>query len=159
MKKKKKMDIQLVKMRHERKIRKLEKAIRQLKKTPRQLKPIEEYKLPPAVMKEIPIRTRPITEEDKQVFETLEKMKRLWVTYRSTERLMEQKCLRRVVAMQAQALRVLQTENPALYEAAVSIDPNFLPFDDQHMITETAPNPEYVPPDGVKVDVSKIWFM
>ena len=159
MKKKKKLDIQLVKMRHERKIRKVEKQIRQLKKTPRQLKPIEEYKLPPSIMKELETRTRPLTDEDKRVMEDLDKMDRLWIAYKSHERRMEQWSLRRVVSAQTRVLHVLQNESPRLYAAAVAHDHQLLPFEDRHLVTETPANPEYVPPDGAKVDVSKIWFM
>lgn len=158
-KKKKKMDVQLVKLRHERKVRKVEKAIRQLKKTPRQLKPIEEYALPPAIVRQLEMRTRPQTEEDRQVEETLAKLKRLWLSYKSMERIVDQRNLKQVIAAQNRALAVLQSESPRLYEAAVSLDPNLIPFQDEFMLTETAPNPEYVPPDGVKVDVSKVWTM
>lgn len=159
LKKKKKLDVQIMKMRHDRKIRKVEKAIKQLKKTPRQLKPIEEYKLPPAILRDIEQRTRPLTEEDKQTMQVLDKLNRVWIAYKSQERLQEQQNIRQVASAQQQVLRVLQSENQRLYEAAVAIDADLLPFEDNHMITETAPNPEYTPPDGAKVDISKVWYM
>lgn len=158
-KKKRKLDVQILKLRHERKIRKLEKAIRQLKKTPRQLKPIEEYKLPPALMRELEARRRPITEDDEKVIEMMNKMSRLWISYNSQRRRMEQQAISRVVASQQKALDILRRESPDLYSAAVAIDPNFLPLEDEHLLTETAPNPEFTPEDGTKTDISKVWAM
>jgi len=154
-KKKKKLDIVILKMRHERKIRKLEKAIRKLKKTPKQLKPIDEYALPPAVLKEIHIRTRKEEDPDSE----FRKLSKIWMTYRREEGRRERDCIIRVSAAKDQALQVLKMESLSLYEKAIDFDHKLLPFQDNSVITETPLNPEYTPPDGVKTDISKIWAM
>jgi large subunit ribosomal protein L40 len=154
-KKKKKVDVLIVKMRVERKIRKLEKGIRKLKKTPKQLKPIEEYALPPAIIKNLDARTRKETQEDAD----MPKLSKIWIAYRQEEGRREQRCLKKIIEAQDKALQVLKEESPELYEKAISIDASLLPFNDNIMIAETPSNPNYTPPDGIKTDISKIWSM
>lgn len=159
LKKKKKLDIQLVKMRVDRKIRKLEKEIRKLMKTPKQLKPVEEYQLPIPVLKELEARKRVISEEDKKVQAEMEKLTRIWISYKAEERRQEQIQLRTMVKAQETALRILKEESPQLYHAALAIDPHFLPFLDHHIIKETPRIDGYNPPDGLMTDVTKAWKM
>ena len=154
-KKKKKVDILIVKMRVERKIRKLEKGIKKLLKTPKQLKPIEEYSLPPAILKSLAERTRKDGQDDPD----FPKLSKLWIAYKQEEGRQEQDCLKKVMAAQDHALQVLKEESVDLYMKAISIDHKLLPFEDNNMITETPANPEYTPPDGTKTDISKIWSM
>lgn len=159
LKKKKKLDVQVVKMRIERKIRKTEKEIRKLMKTPKQLKPVEEYQLPIPVLKELDARKRTITDQDKRTLEEMEKLTRIWISYKAEERRQEQIQLRRVVQAQEKALNILRLESPELHKAALEIDSNFLPFVDDHLIKETPGIKNYNPPDGIKADVTKIWKM
>lgn len=154
-KKKKKIDIVIVKMRVERKVKKLEKAIRKLKKTPKQLKPIEEYVLPPAILKAIDVRTRVAEESDPDIF----KLSKVWRAYRTEEGIREKQSLMKVLSSQNKALQILKQESPMLYSKAIDIDPNLLPLDDTNIVTETPPNPDYTPPDGTRTDISKIWSM
>ena len=154
-KKKKKMDIVILKMRHERKIRKLEKGIRKLKKTPKQLKPIEEYVLPPSILKALDVRTRDSQGTD----EELMKLSKLWIAYKREEGRREKECLKKVVAAQDKALEVLKKESLSLYQKALEVDTSLLPLNDLDVVTETPANPEYTPPDGTKTDVSKVWSM
>lgn len=159
LKKKKKLDVQVLKMRVERKIRKTEKEIRKLMKQPKQLKPVEEYQLPIPVLKELDARKRAITEEDKKVLEDMEKLTKIWISYKAEERRQEQIQLRKVVKAQEKALAILKLESPELYKAALEIDENFLPFVDDHIIKETPRIDGYNPPDGIKTDVTKVWKM
>lgn len=158
-KKKKKLDIQIVKMRVERRIRKIEKEIRRLKKTPKQLKPIEEYQLPPHIMKELKVRKRVLTEEDEKITENVEKLSRLFGMYHSREKRREARDIKIVMAAQQKALDVLKSESLELYLKALEIDETLLPFDDQKIITETPKNPDYKSRDGLRTDVSKVWTM
>ena len=158
-KKKKKLDIQIVKLRVERKIKKLEKEIRRLKKTPKQLKPIEEYQLPPQIMKELSLRKRPETQEDEAVEDSVRKLSRLWILYNQVLKNQEAADIRKVMASQQRALEVLKTHSLELYLAALEIDESLIPFEDNKIITETHRNPDYEPPDGLRSDVSKVWTM
>lgn len=159
LKKKKKLDVQVLKMRVERKIRKTEKEIRKLMKQPKQLKPVEEYQLPIPVLKELDKRKRAVTEEDKRVLEDMEKLTRIWISYKAEERRQEQIQLRKIVKAQEKALAILKLESPELYKAALEIDEDFLPFVDDHIIKETPRIDGYNPPDGIKTDVTKVWKM
>lgn len=159
MKKKKKADVSLVKTKVDRKIRKLEKEVRKLRKTPNQLKPIEEYVLPPAVMREIPRRTRKLGKETKEFFATYEKLNRIWIEYKLQESASELQALVRIQKAQDKALNELKSESLELYLAALQIDDDLLPFADKVIIKETPANKEYNPPDGRQTDVSKVWSM
>lgn len=154
-KKKKKLDIQIIKARHERRVRKTEKAIRKLKKTPKQLKPVEEYRLPPSIMKNLAARMRPTVPVDPNLL----KIGRVFTVYKSIEGLREQRELRAILALQDRTLEILRKESEVLYQKAVARDPTLLPFEDNCVVTETPANKDYTPADGVKVDISKVWAM
>lgn len=160
LKKRKKVDIEVLKIRHERKIRKMEREIRRMKKTPRQLKPIEEYVLPPKIMKELDTRIRKNDEKEVELLQlNLKKMSRLWSEYKSVDRKLQKLNMTLVLKAQSEALEKLKEIDEELYLNAVAKDESMKLIVDDQIITETAPNPEYKTKDGKKTDVSQEWFM
>lgn len=81
----------------ESKIRKLEKEIRKLIKTPEQ--PSKEYQLPIPVLKELEARICVISEEDEKVQVGIEKLARIWISYKAEEERKEQVQLERMVVV------------------------------------------------------------
>lgn len=160
MKKRKKVDLEILKIRQERKIKKLEREIRRIKKMPRQLKPIEEYSLPPKIMKEIEMRTRKNDPQQVKLLDAnIRKMLPLWVEYKSIERKMQKEDMQSVLKAQAAALAKLAEIDQELYANAIAKDESMANLVDDQMVKETPPNPKYKTKDGKKTDVSKEWFM
>ena len=160
LKKRKKVDIEILKLRQERKIKKLEKEIRRMKKTPRQLKPIEEYSLPPKIVREIESRRRETDPEFvMKVERDISKMSRLWSDYASANRFQQRKDMKMVLASQSKALNLLKEIDPEMYWNAVAKHPAMDEFIDDRIVKETPANSEYKTRDGRKTDISKEWFM
>lgn len=156
-KKKKRIDPTMLRAKVDRKLKKLEKSIRKLERNERQLKPIVEYTLPPAIAKEIELRTR--NEDYSSIEKDYNNILKIWTIYKSRESELELKNLRRIQRAQEKALLELKVLSPFLYEAAVSFDDSLLPFLDETMIRETPKLDNYTPPDGNKLDISKEWKM
>src|ERR1700712_2866479 len=154
LKKKKRIDPQLLRRREERKIRKLEKEIRRLELTPKQLKPIIEMQLTPQIIKELPQRQRQEVEVDSEAEKQLERMVKLWSIYRSEQRISELKSIKSVVNSQKKALNVLREESPQLSSSAISIDQNLIAFESDYVKKETPKLENYVRPDGRRNDIT-----
>lgn len=159
MKKKKKVDVSVVRMRVERKIRKLEKEIRKLKRQPRQLKPIDEYVLAPQILRNLAPYKRGKDEQQDTTVAEHDKLNRVWIEYVGAVAREEARAVRAMVAAQEQALHVLKSESLALYMQALQIDAQTLPYRDHVVIRETPPSVDYVAPDGKQMDVTKVWKM
>lgn len=159
MKKKKKTDISLTRMKQERRAKKIEKEIKKMRKTPKQLKPVDEYVLAPQIMKELKARQRKPTEADAVVKDSVDKFSIIWVEYTNQQATLEYRALRRVQQAQAKALEHLKLESRELHRAALEIDELLLPFEDNLIIKDTPPNKNYVRPDGKKSDITKAWSM
>lgn len=158
LKKKKRMDPVLLKLRVDRKIRKLEKAIRQLENAEKVLKPLMEQTLAPHVYREIDLRVRN-PEMLQQLKDQMDKLLRVWSVYRKEVAEQQQKSIDRMTAAQQRVIDELRNNWPQLYEHAISIDQSLLPYEETHVITDSPPNPSYVPPDGSRTDVTKQWVM
>ncbi|XP_054167165.1 39S ribosomal protein L40, mitochondrial-like [Oppia nitens] len=157
MRKKKRIDPQLLKRREERKLRKLEKEIKRLEATPKQLKPIIELQLTPQVIKELEQRKR--QEINDQSLQEWQRIHKLWSIYKCEQRLAEIKSITSMVKSQNNALKVLRNESEELYQSAISIDDNLIPFKTNNVKKETPKVEEYVPPDGKMNDITKQWAM
>ncbi|CAG0914652.1 unnamed protein product [Notodromas monacha] len=156
MKKKKRLDPAIVRAREERKKKKLEKAIRKLEKHAKQLKPIEEMEVPYRLRTEIPMRTRklpPMTAEElENRIETLKE----WARHRGKVAIAEASWIEKMVQAQDKALQELRKESEELYQAAIQIDPELLPYRTKGCV-ESAPISNYEPADGYIHDVSRKW--
>ncbi len=135
LRKKKRIDPQVLKRRTERKLRKLEKEIRRLESTKKQLKPIIEAN------------------------NELKRMTKLWSIYKSEERVTELKSIKSMVYSQNRALNELRKESQELYESAISVDNDLMPFKVEDVKKETPKIDNYETPDGRITDLTKQWTM
>lgn len=158
LKKKKRLDPVILKMRVDRKIKKLEKSIHQLECADKVMKPILEHTLPPHVHKELESRTRTGVSAT-ELKERMDRLFQVWALYRKQVDTQQSQSLKRVLQAQQRALDELKAESHELYEHAISIDDQLLPFQDSSLITERGPCSAYVPPDGIRTDVTKQWVM
>jgi large subunit ribosomal protein L40 len=158
LKKKKRLDPIVLKMRVDRKVRKIEKAIRQLENAEKVLKPLMERTLAPQVYRELELRTR---DEDQleQLKERADKLFQLWSLYRKDVSDQQIRSIRQVTLAQQRVLTELQAEWPELHQHALSIDEQLLPYEETRLITDSPPNPAYIPPDGTRTTVTKQWMM
>ncbi len=157
LKKRKRIDPQVLKRRTERKLRKLEKEIRRLESTKKQFKPIVELQLTPQIIKELPQRQR--KEVDFEANNQLKIITKLWSIYKSEERLTELKSIKSMVDSQNRALNQLRKESQELYESAISVDNNLIPFKVEDVKKETPSIDNYDTPDGRITDLTKQWTM
>ncbi|XP_013791787.1 39S ribosomal protein L40, mitochondrial-like [Limulus polyphemus] len=156
LRKKKKIDPAVLKMREERKKRRLEKAIRKLEKSARRLKPIEEIEITPSLRKEITLRKR---EGSHLTFEEIEEQYQLqkkWAHYRYHQHLAEMSMIERIISAQNRALVALREESEELYQEAIQIDSALIPFKVSGPV-QTPPIKNYDPPDGEYTDMTKKW--
>uniref|UniRef100_A0ABM2A8A5 Large ribosomal subunit protein mL40 n=1 Tax=Anopheles coluzzii TaxID=1518534 RepID=A0ABM2A8A5_ANOCL len=156
LKKKKKLDPQIVKQREERKRKRLEKQIRRLEKNARQLKPIEELEVPMELIDEQSKRKRNVPKPTAELLESRALLEKQWAKYRMQEKLADYQLFDRIVAAQAKALGELQLASDELYQRAIQPDPALLPFVAQGPVS-TPPIKDYEQPDGEYIDVSRKW--
>uniref|UniRef100_A0A2R5LAE5 Large ribosomal subunit protein mL40 n=1 Tax=Ornithodoros turicata TaxID=34597 RepID=A0A2R5LAE5_9ACAR len=156
LKKKKRVDPAVLRMREERRKRKLEKGIRQLKKHGKKLKPIDEMEVPPTLQREISKRRRGAPVLTYETCQERAALQRAWTTYRQQMHRCEASMIERVVAAQSRALEELYNESPELYQAAIQPDHTLLPFC-LKAIVETPPIKGYEVPDGLYEDTTKKW--
>lgn len=147
------------KKQYDRKVRRLEREIARLSALKPTLKPILELKLPTNVAKEIEARTRAVDAEQQQAQTLLRYYLKLWSDYQSLEATNE---LRQIAAMtrsQEKALKLLRDEYPELYQQAVALDQQLIPYTvaGSSIRKETPPNPQYRCPDGKATDTTKLW--
>lgn len=158
LKKKRRLDPAVLKMRVERKVKKIEKSIRQLEMADKVLKPLLEQTVPPHVHRELALRTRPAGELA-PAQARLDRLLPAWTAYRKEVDRQQQRSVRQVLRAQQRALLELRAESEPLYRRAIAVDAALLPFDDELVLTESGPSASYRPPDGLRTDVTKQWIM
>ncbi|XP_046402439.1 39S ribosomal protein L40, mitochondrial [Ischnura elegans] len=156
LKKKKRLDPQVLKQREERKKKRLEKQIRRLERNARQLKPIEEVETPLKLIDERQIRSRnlpPVSPEEEEQRALLFKE---WARYKRDQRISDIQMIDRVVFSQQKALDELRIASESLYLEAIKIDQKLLPFEATGPVRTPAIK-GYSVADGDYLDVSKKW--
>ncbi|XP_046441189.1 39S ribosomal protein L40, mitochondrial-like [Daphnia pulex] len=154
MKKKKKMDPQILKAREERKKKRIEKSIKKLEKNVKQLKPIEEIDLSISLQKEKWTRERAETVPE-PLLRQRQNILKAWCTYKYQQHLQEMKMVDRIGTSQSRALEQLREISENLYIGAIQTDSTLLPF--------TAVGPSSTPPlnnyevDGEYIDETPKW--
>uniref|UniRef100_A0A023G7B2 Large ribosomal subunit protein mL40 n=1 Tax=Amblyomma triste TaxID=251400 RepID=A0A023G7B2_AMBTT len=156
LKKKKRVDPAVLRMREERRKRRIEKGIRQLKKHAKKYKPIEELEVAPKLQKELGLRHRALPVLDHEACQLREAMQRAWSTYCMRKHMNEAAMLERIVATQQKALEMLKDASEELYTAAIQADNGLLPAQFKAVVS-TPPIENYEAPDGKYVDTTKKW--
>ena len=159
-KKKRRIDPAVFKVRIERKIKKLEREVNKLESEPKQAAPILEYQLTNSDIRDLNSRPQHKMEDFELTPGALRAARRLWTFYRHEQSAMERRSIARIEAAQTKALEQLENLDEDLYRETLTVDDTVLiPYRSSHMRKETAPNPNYTPPDGVVKDVTKEWVM
>ncbi|GLV40523.1 mitochondrial ribosomal protein L40 [Carabus blaptoides fortunei] len=155
LKKKKRIDPQVIKAREDRKRKKLEKMIRRLERNARQLKPLDELEVPLNLVDEKQKRLRPVTlpveELERRVL-----LEKAWTKYKHQQHLADMQMIDRICASQQKALDELRKESEELYQEAIQIDARLLPFIARGPVS-TPPIINYDSPDGDYNDITKKW--
>ncbi|XP_054745701.1 39S ribosomal protein L40, mitochondrial [Anastrepha obliqua] len=156
LKKKKKLDPQIIKHREDRRRKKLEKQIRRLEKNARQLKPVEELEVPLTLLDEKAKRERklaPLSEEEleKRALQTKE-----WAKYKHQMKIHDFQIIDRLLQSQNRALEELRKESEELYQEAIQIDMTLVPVTVKGPVA-TPPIKNYVSPDGDYIVEVKKW--
>lgn len=156
MKKKKKMDPAIVKVREDRKRRRLWKECRRLMKTQKQLKPVDEITIPYSIIdhREKYLRKKPAM--NVEVLDERADLLREWTSYKNDRATRDFNMIDRIYRSQVKALKQLQIASPTLYEEAIKIDENLLPIT-LNGPTFTPPIKDYESPDGEYIDVTRKW--
>ncbi|XP_036342739.1 39S ribosomal protein L40, mitochondrial isoform X2 [Rhagoletis pomonella] len=149
LKKKKKLDPQIIKQREDRRKKKLEKQIRRLEKNARQLKPIEELEAPLTLLDEKD------TLRDEEI-ETRALLNKKWAKYKHHEKLLDFQNIDRLIQSQNRALEELRKESEELYQEAILKDITLLPVNVKGPV-ETPPIKNYVSPDGDYINEANKW--
>lgn len=154
MKKKKKIDPHVARAREERRKKKIEREIRKLRKQALQLKPIDELEVPPELILKKELRSRPPLNLSEEVLEKRKNLIDEWTAYRSKETQKDYKMIDRLMFAQQKALDELRLESEELYQEAIQIDENLIPFHAKGPV-RTPPIKDYDVPDGDYVNVTR----
>uniref|UniRef100_A0A8D8CQ29 Large ribosomal subunit protein mL40 n=1 Tax=Culex pipiens TaxID=7175 RepID=A0A8D8CQ29_CULPI len=157
LKKKRKIDPQVLKQREDRKRKRLEKQIRRLEKNARQLKPVEDLQVPIELLDQQAQRRR--TQGVKVTPAMLDErvlLEKQWAKFKMQEKLGDYQLIDRVLAAQTKALNELRFESEALYQAAIQPDGALVPLKAVGPVA-TPPIRGYEMPDGEYIDISKKW--
>ncbi|XP_058796785.1 large ribosomal subunit protein mL40 [Phymastichus coffea] len=154
LKKKKKLDPALIRAKEERRKRKLEKAIRRLEKHTKQLKPIAELNLTIAKKAELEAQRKSVQELTvEEIEERAQKLKE-WNKLKNIEHKKLMAYIYEAITKQDEAYDKLRLESEEKYQKAIQIDPTFLPYSYKGP-PETPPVPDYIPPDGDYIDITR----
>ncbi|EDV95095.1 39S ribosomal protein L40, mitochondrial [Drosophila grimshawi] len=156
LKKKKKLDPQVVKQREDRRKKKIEKQIRRLEKNARQLKPVEELEVPLDLIDNKAKRERKLTPLGTAELEQRALLKKEWARYKHDEKVADFQIIDRLVQSQNKALEELRRESEELYQAAIEVDMKLLPVSVKGPVA-TPPIKNYVSPDGDYVHQAMKW--
>ncbi|XKL63177.1 hypothetical protein PGB90_005541 [Kerria lacca] len=156
MKKKKKTDPNILKLRTERKRKRLWKEIKRLTKQQKQLKPLDEIEVPYHLSDEPEKyeRMKPILSTE--ILEERAELLRKWSVHKLRFHTKDLQIIDKLEAAQSHALDELKKESSELYEEAIKIDETLLPFTAEGP-TETPPIKNYEIVDGEYIDVSRKW--
>lgn len=158
--KKRRIDPAVLKLRVERKIGRTEREIQRLENEPKQLIPILEYQYTNSEIRDLQSRPEHSLEDAGITAADVRAAQRMWSFYRVEQSKILYKSIRRMERAQARALDTLKELDKDLYDRTVSVDETLLiPYRSSLIRKETAPNPNYVPPDGYVKDISKKWVM
>ncbi|CAJ0942445.1 unnamed protein product, partial [Mesorhabditis belari] len=156
MKRQKKIDPEIAKVREIRKRKKLEREIREMQKHSKKVKPVDEIALDIKSAKNIHERTRKQVTLTEQQADERTLIAKEYCRSRNTQMRHDDQWIRQALYMQKKALAELKTLSPHLYEEAVKNDLGNLP----HIIDGpalTSPVKNYDPPDGDYVDTTRTW--
>ncbi|CAH0550494.1 unnamed protein product [Brassicogethes aeneus] len=156
LKKKKRLDPAIVRSREERKKKKIEKQIRRLEKNARQLKPIQECEVSLAILDDRSKRERNLPALSGEIVEKRILLEKKWALFKREQHLKDIQLIDRIGYSQQRAMDELRNESEELYQEALQIDFQLLPFSSQGPV-ETPPIKDYQPPDGDYQDISKVW--
>uniref|UniRef100_A0A914Z122 Large ribosomal subunit protein mL40 n=1 Tax=Panagrolaimus superbus TaxID=310955 RepID=A0A914Z122_9BILA len=156
MKRQKKVDPEVAKVREARKRKKLEREIRDMQKHSKKPKPVEELTIDVRRAKNLPerIREMPVISEEKAEERAL--ILKEYTKFAHQQRLADEKWLKESIKRQDAALKELKRVSPDLYNSAIQFDQNLLPFHFKGP-SLTPPIKGYVSPDGEYVDTTKSW--
>ncbi|XP_034238812.1 39S ribosomal protein L40, mitochondrial [Thrips palmi] len=150
------LDQNTIKVRDERKKRKIEKEIKRLQKFTATLKPIEEQQLPLHIQDEYEQRQRPETKLTPEEDERRALLMKQWSRHRALEHKADVRMIERIQYSQQLALDKLREESEELYQAAIKIDAALVPVTIKGP-TVTPPLREYDSPDGDFNNTSFKW--
>ncbi|OXU20823.1 hypothetical protein TSAR_004008 [Trichomalopsis sarcophagae] len=154
LKKKKKMDPAIIRAKEERRKRKLEKYIRKLQKHARQLKTICEMEVPMSLKQEFGIRKRDLPALTTETLEERAALFKEWNKYKTKQHYQTLRLIDRYMFAQDKTISELKEVSEELYEAAIQIDPDLLPYSRKGPLN-TAPIENFEAPDGEYQDVTK----
>ncbi|KAH8414118.1 hypothetical protein KR222_007569, partial [Zaprionus bogoriensis] len=156
LKKKKKIDPQVIKQREDRKKKKIEKQIRRLEKNARQLKPVEELEVPLELVDNKAQRQRKLAPLSSAEQEHRALLGKQWARYKHEEKVADFQIIDRLVQSQNRALEELRRESEELYQAAIEVDLQLFAVSLKGP-TATPPIKKYVSPDGDYLRQSMKW--
>ncbi|XP_013098138.1 large ribosomal subunit protein mL40 [Stomoxys calcitrans] len=156
LKKKKKLDPQIIKQREDRRKKKLEKQIRRLEKNSRQLKPVEELEVPLTLIDEQQQRSRKLSALSEAELERRVQLNKQWSRYKHEQKINDFQIIDRLMRCQSKALDELRLESEELYQEAIQPDMTVLPVKMKGPVA-TPPIKDYVSPDGEYILEAKKW--
>uniref|UniRef100_A0AC34F5M7 Large ribosomal subunit protein mL40 n=1 Tax=Panagrolaimus sp. ES5 TaxID=591445 RepID=A0AC34F5M7_9BILA len=156
MKRQKKVDPEVAKVREARKRKKLEREIRDMQKHSKKPKPVEELTIDVRRAKNLSerIREMPVISEEKAEERAL--ILKEYTKFAHQQRLADEAWLKESIKRQDAALKELKRLSPELYNTAIQLDQNLLPLHIKGP-SLTPPIKGYVSPDGEYVDTTKSW--
>ncbi|XP_033216708.1 39S ribosomal protein L40, mitochondrial [Belonocnema kinseyi] len=154
MKRKRRLDPQILKRRVERRKKKIERAIKRLTKIAKTPKPILEMEIPPVIYKEKKIRVRNLPPVPPEIAEQRILLQKEWSHYKLKQYRQDMLTLESIQNSQEKALKNLREESEELYQAAIQCDTSFLTHEVRGP-TFTPAIENYECPDGDYVDVTK----
>ncbi|XP_034944236.1 39S ribosomal protein L40, mitochondrial [Chelonus insularis] len=157
LKKKKRLDPQVIRRREDRKLKKITKAIRRLEKHARKLKPIDECEIPFKLIDEKEKRTRPPPNLSNEVIDRRALLQKEWANYKRIQSISDMNTINSMIESQQKALDELRNESEELYQAAIKLDiSSMLPcVSEGPGVLYTTPIPKYFTPDGEYTDITK----
>ncbi|KAM7360358.1 mitochondrial ribosomal protein L40 [Cochliomyia hominivorax] len=156
LKKKKKLDPQIIKQREDRRKKKLEKQIRRLEKNARQLKPVEELEVPLDLVDGQKQRARNLAPLSETEMEHRTHLNKQWARYKHEQKLQDFQIIDRLMQSQRKALQELRLESEELYQEAIQPDMSLLPVTVKGPVG-TPPIKDYISPDGEYILEAKKW--
>ncbi|KAL9896705.1 mitochondrial ribosomal protein L40 isoform 2-T2 [Glossina fuscipes fuscipes] len=156
LKKKKKLDPQIIKQREDRRKRKLEKQIRRLEKNARQLKPVEELEVPLELIDQKEQRVRDLPPISAEEVERRYDLNKRWTRYKHEQKMLDLQIMDRLMLSQQKALDELRLESEELYQEAIQPDVSLLPVRVKGPVA-TPPIEGYNSPDGDYLLDAKKW--
>ncbi|NXA39113.1 RM40 protein, partial [Eudromia elegans] len=149
-KKKKKVDVKREQAQKER----MKKKIRKLEKAAQEMIPIEDFLTPPKYLESNRVRSLPPLSSEETERRVL--LMKKWSLYKQKQDEAEKKAIQTLVASQQAALKELRLESEELYQEAIKRDERLFPFE-RDGPNYTPPLPDYDPPEGKCIDITKVY--